>query len=159
LHCVRDGDRQHKRVIAMTSKHPQAPAKVLAKIRIACRGLPEVREESAWVGVRWRVRTKTFAHVLMIANGWPPAYAEAAGTTGPACVLTFRSWGRTFEPEMFDRRPFFRPRWFANIVGVAIDAETDWAILREHIALSYRTMAPKALLKTLTADKSSARGT
>ena len=29
------------------------------------RGSPEAREEQAWVGTRWRIRTRTFAHVLV----------------------------------------------------------------------------------------------
>jgi hypothetical protein len=31
--------------------------------------LPEVCEEQAWVGTRWRIRKEAFAHVLMIADG------------------------------------------------------------------------------------------
>ena len=34
-----------------------------------CLALPEAYEEEAWVGTRWRIRTKTFAHVLMIDRG------------------------------------------------------------------------------------------
>ena len=62
---------------------------VLVRIRLVCLDLPEVTEEIAWTGVRWCVGKKNFAHVLNIADGWPPAYAKAAGTAGPACVLTF----------------------------------------------------------------------
>jgi hypothetical protein len=35
-------------------------------VRRVCLGFPEVVEEQAWVGTRWRVRSKTFAHVLVI---------------------------------------------------------------------------------------------
>ena len=78
----------------MNGRPPAAvPPAVLARLRAACRTLPEAREEAAWVGIRWRIRTATFAHVLMIVDGWPPAYARAAGTAGPACVLTFQSSG------------------------------------------------------------------
>jgi hypothetical protein len=63
---------------------------VLVRIRLVCLDLPEVTEEIAWTGVRWCVGRKNFAHVLTIAEGWPPAYAKAASISGPACVLTFR---------------------------------------------------------------------
>ena len=74
-------------------RHPQVPSAILAKLRKACLALPEAHEEQAWVGTRWRIRKETFAHVLMIADGWPPVYARAAGTDGPVCVLTFQSPG------------------------------------------------------------------
>ena len=48
--------------------------------------LPEAYEEQAWVGTRWRVGTRTFAHVLAVDSGWPPAYARAAGSDGPLTV-------------------------------------------------------------------------
>jgi hypothetical protein len=50
---------------------------VLVRIRLVCLDLPEVTEEIAWTGVRWCVGKKNFAHVLTIAEGWPPAYAKA----------------------------------------------------------------------------------
>ena len=70
---------------------PEVVPAVVASLRAICLALPEARQEDAWVGTRWRVRTKTFAHVLVVADGWPPAYARAAGIDGPATVLTFRA--------------------------------------------------------------------
>jgi hypothetical protein len=60
---------------------PPVPPAVLARLREVCACLPEAREEAAWVGVRWRIRQQTFAHVLMIDQGRPPAYAKAAAVT------------------------------------------------------------------------------
>ena len=89
-------------------KHPQVPNAILARLRKACLALPEAHEEQAWVGTRWRIRKETFAHVLMIAEGWPPVYARAAGTDGPVCVLTFR-WDHGSIPRPFrGRRTFAR---------------------------------------------------
>ena len=102
------------------------PRQVLARLRLVCLELPEVVEESAWEGVRWCVRGKNFAHVLAIAGGRPEAYARAAGTAGPAIVLTFRLSPQACKAERFRRAPFFRPVWFANIAGLRIDAATDW---------------------------------
>ena len=67
------------------------PAEVVAELRSMCLGLPEAYEEQAWVGTRWRIRGRTFAHVPPIESGWPPVYARAAKTDGPSWVLTFRS--------------------------------------------------------------------
>jgi hypothetical protein len=133
----------------MTITRPQVPADIVARLRTVCRALPETREEAAWVGTRWRVRDKTFAHVLMIADGWPPAYAQAAKTDGPACVVTFRTLDRQFDPVDFEAAPFFRPVWFPNIVGLALDEVTDWDQLGELLKVSYRVMAPKTLVEIL----------
>lgn len=61
---------------------PIAPA-ILDGLRSICLALPETHEEPAWVGLRWRVRTRTFAHVVRIEGGEPPAFARSAGTDGP----------------------------------------------------------------------------
>ena len=71
---------------------------LLERLRAVCLGLPEAYEEEAWVGVRWCVRSRNFAHVVRIDGGWPPAYARAAGSDGPVTVLTFR----TPEPELYE---------------------------------------------------------
>jgi len=125
------------------------PHGILTELRSICMELPEVLEEQAWTGVRWSVRKKNFAHILMIDSGWPPAYAQAAGVQGPACVLTFRSRGRKFEPPSFDRPPFFRPMWFPNIVGMTLDEDVDWDRVGRLLTESYRVLAPRNLLRLL----------
>ena len=121
------------------------PRQVLARLRLVCLELPEVVEKSAWEGVRWCVRGKNFAHVLAIAGGRPEAYARAAGTAGPAIVLTFRLSPQACKAERFRRAPFFRPVWFANIAGLRIDAATDWDEVDGLLKDSYRVLAPKKL--------------
>ena len=32
--------------------------------------LPDAYEEDAWTGVRWRIRAKTFAHVMVAQEGY-----------------------------------------------------------------------------------------
>jgi len=128
--------------------HPPSdavPRPVLARLRLVCLDLPEVVEESAWEGVRWCVRGKNFAHVLTIVAGRPEAYARAAGTQGPACVLTFRLTPQACEAGRFRRPPFFRPVWFANIAGLHLDASTDWDEVDGLLRDSYRVLAPKKL--------------
>lgn len=123
----------------------EIPREILEKLRAICLKLPEAYEETAWAGIRWMIGQKNFAHIVGIDSGWPPAYAKAAGTNGPAFVITFRSRGRETEPPEFAAYPFFRPVWFANIVGITIDDETDWHNLGELLKTSYLVMAPKRL--------------
>lgn len=127
--------------------HPRVSDDVLASLRAACSRLPEVVEEPAWVGTRWRVRTKTFAHVLMVADGWPPAYADAVGLDGPVCVLTFRARDEELEVLSHAPRPFFKPRWFSDIVGVVVDEATDWDEVAELVTESYCALAPQKLAR------------
>jgi hypothetical protein len=121
------------------------PRDLLSKLQSVCLGLPDVCEEQAWVGTRWCVRKKNFAHVLMINSGWPPAYAKAAGCDGPACVLTFRLSARRLHAPRFARHPFFRPVWFANIAGLLLDRNTDWDEVETLLTESYCVLAPKKL--------------
>ena len=106
--------------------------------------MPEVDEEEAWVGVRWRVRGRTFVHVLTVAEGWPPAYARAAAVDA-ATVLTFRA----VDPELGVLRaggpPFFAPPWRADEVGLVLGDAVDWTEVGELLVESYCAQAPKRL--------------
>lgn len=133
----------------MAVKRPEVPREVIAELRSVCLELPEAYEERAWAGTRWCVRKKNFAHVLMIGAGWPPAYARAAGSDGPLCVLTFRTRGAEFDPPSFAHPPFFRPVWFPNIVGMVLDERVDWDRVAKWIVVSYRVLAPKKLIELL----------
>jgi hypothetical protein len=130
----------------MAAQRPDVPRQFITALRSVCLELPEAYEESAWVGTRWCVRKKNFAHVLMISSGWPPAYARAAGSHGPLCVLTFRTPGPEFDPASFARAPFFRPAWFPDIIGMTLDAGTDWGRVERLVVASYRVLAPKKLI-------------
>ena len=80
------GDRHGRR------GHPP-PEEYVARLREIVAGLPEIREEDAWRGVRWRVGSTTVAHTLVVVDGTPASYARAAGLDGPATVLTFHAAG------------------------------------------------------------------
>lgn len=126
---------------------PQVPSETVARVAAICLALPATYEEAAWTGVRWMVGKKNFAHAVRIENGWPPAYAQAAGTRGPATVLTFRSpLPKAEAPELW-RKPFFKPVWFEDIFGLALDERTDWKRLENLLIASYATLAPKKLLE------------
>jgi hypothetical protein len=124
---------------------PEVAAEVVAAVRSICLGLPEAYEEEAWVGTRWRIRKRTFAHVVRIDGGWPPAYARAAGADGPMTVLTFRSSGPELEALRASGDPFFAPPWWSDIVGMVLDDEVDWDEVGELLTDSYCALAPKKL--------------
>jgi hypothetical protein len=130
----------------MTAADAEIPSKILAELRSACQGLPEAFEEPAWVGTRWRIRKHTFAHVVRIENGWPPAYERAAGTDGPVMVLTFQSSGQELDAFGNVGHPFFRPVWRPGIVGMVLDADVDWDEVKELVIESYCLLAPQRLV-------------
>lgn len=111
------------------------PDRVLDRLRAICGELPDAYEESAWVGVRWRVRKKTFAHVLTVTE-------EGAARR---VVLTFRSDGEELEALRRTGPPFFILGWGRNAVGLDIDDRTDWDEVRELLIESFCVMAPKKL--------------
>lgn len=131
----------------MSIKRPHAPSAIVTRLRSATRKLPEAREEAAWLGVRWRIGKNTFAHVLVIDAGWPPAYAKAAATDGSACVLTFRSRPPEVDADAFRKDPLFKLMWFPDIAGMLLRDDTDWKDVAELVEASYRLLAPKRLTR------------
>jgi hypothetical protein len=128
------------------------PPDVLARLRAICLALPEVEEQQAWVGVRWRVRTRTFAHVLTVVDGWPPAYARAAGLVaapGPTPVLTFRSSGVELDAIGHAGAPWFHAGWGRDAVGLVLDGTVPWDDIAEVLAESWATLAPARLVADL----------
>ena len=113
-------------------------AEGLAWARGVCLALPDAYEEEAWVGTRWMVRRRTFAHLLEIVDGYPPSFAAAAGTGGPATVLTFRAGAEL--AAVLAGPAAFGPLWNRDDVGIR---------LAELIEDSYRLRAPKTLLRRL----------
>lgn len=117
------------------------PVAILEKLRAICLTLPGAYEESAWVGTRWMVRKKNFAHVVRIDGGWPPAYAKAAGSDG--IVLTFRTTDLLRDALRDAGERFFVPawgtRWGTKVVGIKLSRDVDWkevkTLIRESHAL------------------------
>ncbi len=124
----------------VTNRADAAPT-IVSALRSLCLDLPGAYEEKAWAGTRCCVHGKTFAHVLRVEAGWPPAYARAVRSSGPVTLLTFRS----SDPGLYDdgraRHPFFRPGWFPNLVGMVLGSRVDWA---EVMAVTYAAGQPKA---------------
>jgi predicted DNA-binding protein (MmcQ/YjbR family) len=118
---------------------------LLAEVRAIALALPGTTEEQAWVGTRWRIRGRTFAHLLAIEDGRPQGHARAAGTAGPCRVLTFRSSGLELETLRRAGPPFFAAPWRGDEVGMRVDDGVDRAELRELLTDSYCLLAPKRL--------------
>jgi hypothetical protein len=121
------------------------PPKILDRLRPVCLRLPESYEEPAWVGIRWRIRKRTFAHVLTVDPEHQAAYARAAATDDPICVMTFRSPGDEIEGLVSSGHPFFKPGWGADVVGMVLDDGVDWDEVPELLTESYCVLAPKRL--------------
>jgi predicted DNA-binding protein (MmcQ/YjbR family) len=120
-------------------------AEIVARLRAVCQGLPEAYEEPAWTGVRWRVRKRTFAHVLEIEAGAPQAYARAADHHGPVTVLTFRLPGAELAAVTSGGHPFYHARWGRDVVVLVLEADIDWDEVAELVTESYCLLAPKKL--------------
>jgi hypothetical protein len=116
----------------------------IASVARTALALPEAYEEDAWIGVRWRIRQRTFAHVAPV-DGRSPAFERAAGGPGPYVVMTFRSDGDELDTLTKIGHPYFKPEWSPTVVGVHLGAETDWAEIAELVTESYCLLAPKKL--------------
>jgi YjbR len=110
------------------------PEDIEVRLRERCLALPEAYEERAWVGTRWLVRKRTFAHVLGVELD-----------TGPLVVLAFRSAGEELEALRHTGHPFTVLGWGRDAVGMVLDAATDWDEVREVVTDSYCLLAPKKL--------------
>jgi len=118
---------------------------LLDPVRVVCLALPEVEEQAAWIGHRWRIRGRTFAHVFTVDAGdetklMPPG-CEATGGT----ALSFRADGEELAALEQAGPPFWRTRWGRNAVGLVLGPDTDWTEVAELLTDSYCVMAPRRL--------------
>lgn len=132
--------------VASVTGPGDVPPEILDRLRPVCLGLPETYEEPAWVGIRWRIRNRTFAHVLTVGPDHQAAYARAAATDHPICVLTFRSPGDEIAGLIASGHPFYKPDWAADVVGMVLDDGVDWDEVAELLTESYCVLAPKKLV-------------
>ena len=112
------------------------PAAVEERVRALCAALPETYEERAWAGTRWKVRTRTFAHVVCVQDD----------DSEPIVVLVFRSTGGELEVLRNAGHPFFVLGWGRDALGMVLDDDTDWTEVREVVVESFCALAPKKLV-------------
>lgn len=112
------------------------PATIETRVREICLELPDAYEERAWVGTRWLVRKRTFAHVLGLETV----------DEGSLVVMSFRSAGEELEMLRNCGHPFFALGWGRDAVGMVLDADTDWDEVHELLIESFCVLAPKKLI-------------
>jgi hypothetical protein len=134
-------------------------AEVVARLGRSALALPEAYEEDAWTGVRWRIRAKTFAHVMVAQAGFESSFRDATGVTEPTTLLTFRATGEELLALVHTGMPFYKPAWSPTIVGMVIDDDTDWAEVADLVTESYRFCAPQKLARLLDEAPERAPGT
>mgnify|MGYP003543183834 CR=1 FL=1 len=134
--------RQEKARLARASslamgkiEYADVAPEVFEELRAVCLGLPETSEKPAWTGAQWRIRNRTFAHVLAVDS-----------PDGPVTIMTFRSQGAELDALRRMGHPFFRPAWGKDVVGMVIDGDVDWDEVAELVTESYCVMAPKKLV-------------
>jgi hypothetical protein len=136
------------------------PEEIERRVREICLELPDAVEQPAWVGTRWRVRQRTFAHVQGLDDrgaevGSEVGSAAGEGQDGEAggardggalVVLAFRSSGEELEVLRRAGHPFLVLGWGRDALGMVLDAETDWGEVHEIITESYCALAPQKLV-------------
>lgn len=110
---------------------PLVPQEWVLRIDATLSRLPDCRQEAAWTGTRWRVGQATVAHVF--------------GGEDQLFRITFR--GEPDEVAAFEHLgpPYFRSGWGGNVIGLLLDADTDWTELEELLTDSYCLQAPARL--------------
>jgi len=127
------------------------PPEILERLRPICRRLPEAYEEPAWIGVRWRIRARTIAHVYTPDIERFPVYAKHAAGGEPPVVMTFRVPVEDLLGMISQGFPFFQAPWGHNVAAVVLGDHTDWTEIAELITDSYCEMAPKFLAARVAA--------
>lgn len=117
--------------MATKKQRPPVPAAYVEHIGAVLRALPEVVQEAAWVGIRWRVRGNTVAHVFGGEDG--------------LFRVTFRGEPDEVTAFMHLGEPYFRGSWGADTIGMLLDESTDWGEVAELVTDSYCIRAPVEL--------------
>ncbi len=112
-------------------ERPDVPEALVRRLDEIITRFPEVTQEPAWVGVCWRVRRATIAHVF----GGEDQLFRITFRADAAEVLAFEHLGS----------PYFRASWGGNVVGLLLDRRTDWTELSELLTDSYCLQAPALL--------------
>lgn len=130
----------------MVKGRPEPDPSSVARVAPLALALPEAYEEDAWTGVRWRVRQKTFAHVLALNESRSAAYSP---DLGEVTVVSFRSSGDELLALENAGPPFLKPDWAPTVVALVLDDDTDWTEVGELLTESYRLLAPHKLVRRL----------
>lgn len=133
----------------MVQHDDDVPDELVEPLREICLALPGAYEEQAWIGTRWRVRGRTFAHVLTIEPDHDIVYTRVAGDgrTEPLPLLTFRAPPEELDALVAAGPPYFKGSWGRDVVVLVLpDHDVDWAEITELVTESYCVLAPKKLV-------------
>ncbi|WP_456697835.1 MmcQ/YjbR family DNA-binding protein [Aeromicrobium sp. P5_D10] len=126
------------------------PAELLDRVRAICLGLPEVYEEAAWIGVRWRVRKRTVAHLLSVDERETSVLKGAFDLDGEVTAVTFRVPGEELLALREAGYPFAYAGWGRDVMAMHVTEQTDWDELAELITESFCLLAPQKLVKQIS---------
>ena len=114
-----------------TVARPEVPLPWIERLSAILSAFPEVREDDSWVGLAWRVRSATVAHVF----GGEDQLFRITFRAEPDEVMAFQHMGEAY----------FMANWGGNVVGLLLDDDTDWEELAELLTDSYCIQAPTRL--------------
>jgi len=99
--------------------------------------------------VRWRIRQRTFAHVVGMRH---VDAAEKLGVVDgrTVTVIIVRSAGAE-RAALVAIGPPYLASWGDDVLAVVLDEISDWTEVAELIAESYRLLAPARLVRELDA--------
>lgn len=126
------------------AERPPVPDEWVQRCDRILSALPQCTGEDAWVGVRWRVRNATVAHLF----GGEDQQFRLVVRAEPDEVRAFEAMGD----------PYFRAGWGTNVVGLIVDHATDWDEVEELLVASYCVQAPQKLADEVLATWGSRPG-
>lgn len=112
-------------------ERPLVPVEWIERLSEIVGAFPEVREHDAWIGMAWKVRSATIAHVF----GGEDQLFRITFRADPDEVMAFEHMGE----------PYFKAGWGGNVVGLVLDDGTDWDEVAELLTDSYCIQAPPSL--------------
>jgi hypothetical protein len=122
------------------------PPEILDRVRSICLALPETYEERAWIGVRWRVRQRTFAHVLTVDDASTSVMKDVLHLEGEVTAVTFRVPAEDLLALRATGHPYYYAGWGRDAMGMHLDDTTDWDEVAEVLTESFCLLAPKKLV-------------
>ena len=112
-------------------ERPLVPQEWIDRLSAILEEFPQVKEHDAWVGLAWKVRGATIAHVF----GGEDQRFRITFRADPDEVVAFQHMGE----------PYFKADWGSNVVGLVLDDDTDWGEVAELLTDSYCIQAPSSL--------------